>query len=97
MTSRHTGPSWFRGYFKGEKLSQQQVDTSLKALNAQTVIVGHTIQRKVNSTYKGKVIGIDVKHPNDYHKNWPGYESEALLIEKGKYFRVLNNGERVAL
>ena len=56
--------------------------------------MGHTIQSKVNRQYEGKVIGIDVKHPNDYHKNWPHKNSEGLLIEGDKYYRVLANGTR---
>jgi hypothetical protein len=40
------------------------------------------------------VIGIDIKHPKDYQKNWPNKKSEGLLIEGGKYFRVLHSGKK---
>jgi hypothetical protein len=40
------------------------------------------------------VIGIDVKHSKDYHKNWPNKKSEALLIDGEKYYRVLANGRK---
>ena len=48
----------------------------------------------MNRLYNGKVIGIDVKHPKDYHKNWPKGESEGLLIEGNKYYRVFTNGDK---
>ncbi|MBV1923959.1 MAG: hypothetical protein KUG68_08035, partial [Flavobacteriaceae bacterium] len=54
--------------------------------------VGHTLQSKVNKSFEGKVIGIDVHHPKDYQKYWPGGTSEGLLIKDEKYFRVLANG-----
>ena len=93
LTSTKTGISWYRGYFKDD-LTQEDVEIGLNKFNANTIVVGHTLQSKVNKQYNGKVIGIDVKHPKDYHKNWPNGKSEGLLIEGNKYFRVLANGER---
>ncbi|MEO0469335.1 MAG: metallophosphoesterase [Bacteroidota bacterium] len=92
LRSTYTGPAWFRGYFKGEALSQKEVEMGLNAFEAKAVIVGHTIQSTVKRHYQGKVVGIDVQHPNDYHKNWPSRESEALLIEGGRFYRALANG-----
>ncbi|MFT5166551.1 MAG: hypothetical protein ACI8P3_001783 [Saprospiraceae bacterium] len=91
ILSTRTGICWYRGYFK-EDLTQEQIDNTLRKFNAKSIVVGHTIQSKVNRQYDGKVIGIDVRHPKDYHKNWPNKKSEGLLIEGGKYFRVLNWG-----
>ena len=48
----------------------------------------------MNKTYNGKVIGIDVFHPKDYHKNWPNGKSEGLLIENDKYYRVFADGKK---
>lgn len=93
LISNKTGPSWYRGYFKDD-LTQQQVELGLKKFNAKSVIVGHTLQAKVNRLYDGKVIGIDVPHPNDDHKLWPEGKSEGLLIEGDKYYRVFDNGEK---
>jgi len=92
LTSSNTGISWYRGYFKDD-LTQEDVESSLNKFNAKTIVVGHTLQSKVNRLYNGKVIGIDVKHSKDYHKNWPNQKSEGLLIKGNKYFRVLANGE----
>jgi Calcineurin-like phosphoesterase len=94
LISTNKGPSWYRGYFKDDALTQEQVEKSLDKLNAKAVIVGHTIQSKVNRRFKGKVIGIDVQHPSDYSKYWPKRASEALLIENGKYYRVLADGTK---
>jgi len=92
LTSSNTGISWYRGYFKDD-LTQEDVESSLNKFNAKTIVVGHTLQSKVNRLYNGKVIGIDVKHSKDYHTNWPNQKSEGLLIKGNKYFRVLANGE----
>jgi len=93
LTSNKTGICWYRGYYKDD-LTQEEVEKGLNKFNAKTVIVGHTLQSKVNRQYNGKVIGIDVKHPKDYKKYWPYQESEGLLIEGNKYYRVLTNGKK---
>ena len=93
LISTATGPCWYRGFFK-DGLTQEQIDIVLAKFNAKSVIVGHTIQSNVNSRYNGKVIGIDVQHPNDDHKLWPDGKSEALFIEGEKYYRVFDNGEK---
>jgi len=93
ILSTKSGICWYRGYFK-DNLNQEEVEKGIIKFNAKAVVVGHTIQRKVKSIYKGKVIGIDVKHPKDYNKNWPDKESEGLLITGNKYYRVLANGKR---
>ncbi len=93
LVSTKTGPSWYRGYFK-EDLTQQQIDRTLDRFHAKTVVVGHTIQGKVNRRFAGRVIGIDVRHPSDDHKNWPQGKSEALLIMGDAYYRVLADGSR---
>ncbi|NER16492.1 metallophosphoesterase [Spongiivirga citrea] len=92
LLSTFKGPSWYRGYFK-EDLGIEEVEKGLARLVAKDVIVGHTIQKKVNKKFKGKVIGIDVQHPKDYHKNWPNRKSEGLLIENETYYRVFDDGE----
>jgi hypothetical protein len=93
VLSNRTGVCWYRGYFR-EDLTQEQVDAPLDKFNAKAVVVGHTIQSKVNRSFAGRVIGIDVSHPKDYHKNWPNKQSEGLLIKGGKYYRLLHDGER---
>ncbi len=93
LTSTNTGICWYRGYFK-DNLSQDDVERGLKQFNAKSIVVGHTLQTRVKERYNGKVIGIDVKHPKDYSKNFPSKKSEGLLIEDGKYYRILYNGQK---
>lgn len=92
LTSSRTAPYWYRGYFR-DNLSQEDIEKVLKKFEAKTVIVGHTLQSEVNKKYNGKVIGIDVKHPQDNYEYFPKIESEGLLIENGKYYRVFANGK----
>jgi hypothetical protein len=97
LTSTETGPSWYRGYFRGRRPTQAEVDDGLEQFDAEAVVVGHTLQRKINRRFNGRVVGIDVRHPSDDHKSWPTRRSEGLLIEGGRYFRVLDTGERIEL
>ncbi len=96
LISTKTGVCWYRGYFK-EDLSQEEIERGLKKFNAKSIVVGHTLQSKVNDKYNGKVIGIDVRHPKDYNKNWPTPKSEGLLIQDDKYYRVLSDGGKKEL
>ncbi len=96
LSSNKTGPCWYRGYFK-EDLSQDQIDHTLAEFDAKAVVVGHTLQNKVNRSYDGKIIGIDVHHPKDYQKYWPKGASEALLIDQNHYYRVLADGSKKRL
>ena len=97
ITSSRKGICWYRGYFKDD-LSQEDVEKGIEKFNAKAVILGHTVQRKIKKLYNGKVLGIDVKHPKDYNKNWPNKKSEGLLITTdGKYYRVFTNGDKKEL
>ena len=96
LTSTKKGVNWYRGYFK-EDLTQEQIENILKRFGAKAVVVGHTLQSRVNSKYNGRVIGIDIRHPKDYRKTWPHKDSEGLLIKGDKYFRVFSDGRRKPL
>jgi len=93
LLSNRKGIAWYRGYFKDD-LSQNQIDSVVSKFNAKSIIMGHTIQSSVNRQYNGKVIGIDVRHPRDYRESWPTSESEGLLIDGDKYYRVFDDGEK---
>ena len=94
--SSKTGINWYRGYFR-DGLTQEEVEVGLNKFDAKAIIVGHTLQSKVKSSFNGKVIGIDVKHPKDYHKNWPNQNSEGLLIENNRYYRLLYNNDKIEI
>lgn len=91
LISTTKGPSWYRGYFKGE-LNQDDVDMSLEYFQAKAVVVGHTIQDEVSAHYAGKVMAIDVKHPLDYRPSFPFRSSQGLLLKGGKSYRLLSDG-----
>ncbi len=93
LTSAQTSPYWYRGYFD-ESLPQEIVERGLDKFDTKAVVVGHTLQEKINRQYDGKVIGIDVEHPQDYYEYFAERKSEGLLIDDGRYFRVLHDGER---
>ncbi|BFM45297.1 hypothetical protein CFS9_39380 [Flavobacterium sp. CFS9] len=96
LISSHNGINWYRGYFK-EDLKQEDIERGLKIFNAESIVVGHTLQSEVNKQFEGKVIGIDVKHPKDYSKSIPDQKSQGLLIEEGKYYRLFHDGEKEEL
>ncbi|MGI9531430.1 metallophosphoesterase [Lutimonas sp.] len=96
ILSNKNGICWYRGYFKDD-LSQEEVEKGIDKFNAKAVVVGHTLQWSVKKLYNGKVFAIDVKHPKDYNNNWPGKSSEGLLIQEGKYFRILADGDMIEL
>ncbi|WP_196140760.1 metallophosphoesterase [Aliikangiella sp. G2MR2-5] len=96
LLSPSSGPSWYRGYFK-EDLTQKAVEQGLAKFGAEAVVVGHTLQPQINRQFQGKVIAIDVAHPNDYNLYWPARESQALLIDGDQYFRLLEDGSQEAI
>lgn len=96
LHSTKTGPAWYRGYFKDD-LTQAQVEKALAKFDARAVVVGHTLNWRVKTLFDQKVFAIDVKHPSDYRGEFPPSRSEALLLEGGKAWRVLDDGSRVGL
>lgn len=91
LRSSTTGPAWYRGYFKDD-LSPEEVERGLSAVGARAVVVGHTLQGKVNIRHSGRVVAIDVRHPKDYLTSFPFRSSEGLLIRDGQYHRLLEDG-----
>jgi len=92
-----TGPSWYRGYFKDDDLTQQQVEKTLARFDAVSVVVGHTLHWRVKPFFEGRVFAIDVKHPLDHRSTLPPRSSEGLWLEGGKAWRVREDGSRTAL
>ena len=91
-----TGPSWYRGYFKDD-LAQAQVEQALAKFDATAVVVGHTLNSRVKAMFDDKVYAIDVRHPWDHRTGFPPRRSEALWLEGGNAWRVLDDGSRVGL
>ena len=91
LRSGSTGPAWYRGYFKDD-MSSQEVDQGLRVVGASAIVVGHTIQSRVNARHDNRVFAIDVRHPKDYLTSFPLRRSEGLMIRDGQYFRLLQDG-----
>lgn len=84
------GPFWYRGYYYGQKATQEQVDATVSLYKVKHIATGHTIiADTISSMYNGKVINTDVHHANGH--------TEALLIEGDNYYRVSPSGVKVPL
>jgi hypothetical protein len=93
------GLFWYRGYVKGKegvysKASQEEVDAILDFYKASSIVVGHCVMDDIQTDYKGRVITIDVEHPEDHSSDLP---FQALLIEDNRYYRVNQRGKRQLL
>lgn len=83
------GIFWYRGYFLNPLAPVSLVDSTLDFYRVKKIVVGHDIIDHVAALYNGKVIGVDV----DEHT----YTHEALLIDKGKYYRMDDKGNKTEL
>jgi hypothetical protein len=81
------GPFWYRGYYKPPRAGMQQVDSTLNIYGVNQITTGHTIiSTEIRSLYGGKLYNTDVHHAEG--------QSEALLIDDKKFWRVNNKGEK---
>lgn len=81
----NTSPFWYRGYYLGTA-SQEQVDATLQHFNVKTIITGHTITRKIDSFYNGKVINVNTDHAAG--------NTEGLLIKGSRFVRITLSGQK---
>ena len=96
ITSNKTGVAWYRGYFKDD-IEQDELHSLLQHFGATSIVVGHTLQFKVNQQFDYQLFAIDVKHPEDYNASFPIKRSEGLMIQQQQYSRLLEDGQSVAL
>lgn len=96
ILSPETSPCWYRGYFD-DNYTEEKTQILISEYKIQKVIVGHTIQSRVGLKLNNKIIGIDVEHPQDHCKSWPSKQSEGLLIDGNKYYRLLSDGSKELL
>jgi hypothetical protein len=96
LYSTKSAPSWYRGYFN-EKLPQEKINALLEKFEATQIIAGHTSIPKISRFYNGKVIGIDVKSPQDHLKYFPERRTHALILENGNFYRVNDKGVKKPL
>lgn len=81
LLMRSEGPIWYRGYFRDTSLDVKSI---LSKYNANYIVVGHTEVDTLNFINNYPVIGINIPL---WNKNVP---NQALLIENGKFYRVIN-------
>ncbi|WP_404392627.1 metallophosphoesterase [Pseudoalteromonas phenolica] len=84
------GPIWYRGYFKDDGATAEELDLLLKHFDVNHIVVGHTSQKKIETRFNGKVIAID----SNIKK---GKYGEVLFIENGKHERGTLKGKRKPL
>ena len=89
------GPFWYRGYHNAEEgrypqATQEQVDATLEAYGVRAIVVGHSGVDQVLSLYNGKVFALDI--PLSELGSFQG-----LLVEDGRFYRVLGDGSREPL
>lgn len=88
--SRTNGPLWYRGYFKDDNLTNEDIDDVLSYLKVNKIIIGHTSHKEIVSLFDGRILGIDSSIKN-------GKNGEVLIYESGEYYRGQLGGKRVKL
>jgi len=85
------GPFWYRGYYTGNPSGHvNTVDSTLRQYKVKKIATGHTmIADTISVLHGGKVLNTDVHHLKGH--------SETVLVEDGKYYRVLPTGEKKQL
>lgn len=87
---RGNGPIYYRGYFQGKKATMAELNNLLTHFKINTIVVGHTTHRQIESSYEGKVIVVDANMKS-------GAMGEMLLWNKGKFYRRTLSGKQLLL
>lgn len=91
------GPLWYRGLIVKSKdrplISSEDLDTVLNYYKVKRIIVGHSEVDNVDWRYNGRIVGVNVRHYNNYLNN----KTAGLLIEGEKLYSVTYSGEKVQL
>lgn len=88
------GPFWFRGFIPAKfgtgsiPISFKELGDILKFFDVSRIIVGHTTLPEPMFFYEGLVLAVDsgIQH---------GDRGEALLLNKGDFFRITSKGELI--
>ncbi|MEP1487451.1 MAG: metallophosphoesterase [Algibacter sp.] len=86
------GPLWYRGYFKND-IGNKGVSKILEHFNSETIVVGHTVQNKIKTFFKNRIIAIDLKHPRSHRDGI----ITVLLKEANVFYIVDENNNREKL
>ncbi|MGZ2369968.1 metallophosphoesterase [Ancylomarina sp. YFZ004] len=89
------GPFWYRGYFMDrsqyKQIKEQELDEILEKLKVSHIVVGHTENEILSSSYNGKIIDVNIPLADDSIPN------QALLIEDGKFYHLNESTDKVLL
>lgn len=85
LYSGTASPFWYRGFFD-ESMDEHLLDTIMRESGVSRIVVGHTLQDDVGYFFNKKVIAIDTHHAKG--------DSEGLLVEGGKEYRIDSEGKR---
>ncbi len=85
------GPIWYRGYFREQDFSENQLDSILSFYGTGHIVVGHTHCEGINPIFKNKIFGIDAGISTD---NEPG---QMLIYKDGIFYAGLASGKRIKL
>ncbi len=86
------GPLWYRGLAQGDETAAAHVDTVLRNMGVQRIVIGHTVTAgTVTPRYGGKVVLIDNGMAEAY-----GSRQACLVIEGGKA-HTLHRGQKLEL
>ena len=81
------GPLWYRGYFF-DNLKEPEIDSILKKIGVNHIIVGHCSNSKIVQLYNRKVFGVDSNIKS-------GQYGELLFIEDNDFSRLTSYGKNI--
>ena len=87
---KSNGPIWYRGYFKDDGASAQEIDLLLEHFDISHLVVGHTSQKQVETRHHGRVIAIDSSIKK-------GSYGELLFVDGDKLWRGNLKGIKLPL
>lgn len=85
--ARTNGPLWYRGYFKDDSLTTDEVKKWVKQYQANHLVVGHTSQKEIRTLFNDTIIAIDSSLKGGKH-------GEILVYENGKFYASDRGGNR---
>lgn len=85
--ARTNGPLWYRGYFKDDSLTTDEVKKWINQYQANFLVVGHTSQKEIRTLFNNTVIAIDSSIKKGKH-------GEILVYENGKLYASDPSGKR---
>ncbi|TQV65744.1 metallophosphoesterase [Exilibacterium tricleocarpae] len=84
------GPVWYRGYFRTDGASTDDVEEQLEHFQVSHIIVGHTSQKTIETRHRGMIVAIDASMKK-------GQYGELLFIDGDRMWRGSLMGERLPL